>query len=138
MAFHPDFEYGAYMVDGDAAVDGRARRAIIVAEELAPAVGAATGRVLGTPRARMKGAELDRLRFGHPLYERDSLAVLAEYVTHDAGTGAVHTAPGHGSDDFNTGVKYGLDIYAPVASDGRFLDTVELFGGLNVFEANPK
>ena len=69
---------------------------------------------------------------------RDSLGVLGDYVTLDAGTGAVHTAPGHGADDFNTGMKYGLEIYAPIGPGGHFLDTVELFGGQRVFDANPK
>ena len=64
--------------------------------------------------------------------------MLADYVTLEQGTGAVHTAPGHGSDDFTTGVKYGLEIYAPVGPGGHFLDTVELFGGQRVFDANPK
>ena len=50
----------------------------------------------------------------------------------------MHTAPGHGSDDFETGVRYGLDIYAPVGPGGHFLDTVELFGGQKVFDANPR
>ena len=77
----------------------------------------------------MKGEELEGIRFRHPLYERDSVGVLGDYVTLDAGTGAVHTAPGHGADDFNTGVKYGLEIYAPIGPAGHFLDTVELFGG---------
>ena len=77
----------------------------------------------------MKGAELERIRFQHPLYARDSLGVLGDYVTLEAGTGAVHTAPGHGADDFNTGMKYGLEIYAPIGPAGHFLDTVELFGG---------
>src|SRR5438093_5005855 len=86
----------------------------------------------------MKGAELERIRFQHPLYARPSLAVLGEYVTLEAGTGAVHTAPGHGADDFNTGVKYGLDIYAPVGPAGHFLDNVELFGRMRVYDANPK
>jgi isoleucyl-tRNA synthetase len=72
------------------------------------------------------------------LYARPSVGVLGEYVTLEAGTGAVHTAPGHGADDFMTGVKYGLDIYAPVGPGGHFLDTVELFGGQRVFDANPK
>jgi isoleucyl-tRNA synthetase len=72
------------------------------------------------------------------LYDRDSLGVLADYVTLDTGTGVVHTAPGHGSDDFRTGVRYGLEIYAPVAGDGRFVDSVERFAGLTVFDANPK
>ena len=89
------------------------------------------------PLARFKGALLERLRFQHPLYGRTSLGVLADYVTLDAGTGAVHTAPGHGADDFNTGIRYGLDIYAPVGPAGHFLDTVETFAGQRVFDANP-
>ncbi len=63
--------------------------------------------------------------------------MLADYVTLEQGTGAVHTAPGHGSDDYLTGVKYGLEIYAPVGPDGRFTDDVKLFAGEQVFEANP-
>src|SRR5262249_36701635 len=128
-AFHPDFEYAAYDVDG---------RAVIVAEALAPLVASVVGRRFDNPIARMKGDALEGIRFRHPLYDRDSLSVLGDYVTLDAGTGAVHTAPGHGADDFNTGVKYGLDIYAPVGPSGHFLDSVELFGGVRVFDANPK
>jgi isoleucyl-tRNA synthetase len=128
VAFHPDFEYAAYAVDG---------RAVIVAEPLAATVGQVVGRAFDRPIARMKGAELEGLRFRHPLYERDSLAVLGDYVTLDAGTGAVHTAPGHGADDFNTGVRYGLEIYAPVGPGGHFLESVELFAGQRVFDANP-
>src|SRR5216117_1137248 len=90
------------------------------------------------PVAKMKGAELEGVRFRHPLYARPSPGVLGEYVTLEAGTGAVHTAPGHGADDFNTGMKYGLEIYAPVGPAGHFLDTVELFGGQRVFDANPR
>ncbi|MGE5244417.1 MAG: isoleucine--tRNA ligase [Betaproteobacteria bacterium] len=129
IAFHPEFDYAAYDVDG---------RAVIVAEALAQQVAAAAGREFGPPVARMKGAELEGIRFRHPLYTRDSLGVLAEYVTLEAGTGAVHTAPGHGADDFATGVRYGLEIYAPVGPGGHFLDTVELFGGMRVFDANPE
>ena len=77
------------------------------------------------------------MRFRHPLYDRDSLGVLGEYVTLEQGTGAVHTAPGHGADDFATGVRYGLDIYAPIGVDGRFTRDVGVVGGLKVFEANP-
>ena len=129
IAFHPEFDYAAYEVEG---------RAVIVAEGLAPAVAKAVGRQFDTPIARIKGAELDGLKFRHPLYDRDSLAVLAEYVTLDAGTGAVHTAPGHGADDFLTGKKYGLEIYAPIDSGGRFQESVGLFAGQRVFDANPK
>ena len=92
----------------------------------------------GEPLATFEGRALERLVFQHPLYARDSLAVLGDYVTLDAGTGVVHTAPGHGADDYHTGIKYGLDIYGPLDPGGHFLDTVELFAGLQVLEANPK
>ena len=64
--------------------------------------------------------------------------MLADYVTLEQGTGAVHTAPGHGADDFNTGQRYGLETYAPIGPSGEFLDSVELFAGLKVWDANPK
>src|SRR5687768_9956289 len=129
LAFHPELDYAAYDVDG---------RIVIVAERLAAAVAHNVKRPFGEPRARMKGETLEGLKFRHPLYERDSVAVLADYVTLEQGTGAVHTAPGHGADDFLTGKKYGLDIYAPVGPGGHFLDSVELFAGQRVFDANPK
>jgi isoleucyl-tRNA synthetase len=129
IAFHPEFDYAAYEADG---------RVVIVAEALAANVAAAGGKTFGPALARMKGAELEQIRFQHPLYARTSLGVLGDYVTLDAGTGAVHTAPGHGSDDFQTGMKYGLDIYAPIGPAGHFLETVELFGGQRVFDANPR
>jgi isoleucyl-tRNA synthetase len=128
IAFHPELDYAAYDVDG---------RAVIVAEALASKVAASVGKTFGPPLARLKGAELEHIRFQHPLYARASVGVLGDYVTLEAGTGAVHTAPGHGADDFNTGMKYGLEIYAPIGPAGHFLDTVELFGGQRVFDANP-
>ena len=64
--------------------------------------------------------------------------MLADYVTLDAGTGVVHTAPGHGSDDYATGIRYGLDVYAPVGPGGHYTDDVLLFAGLQVWAANPK
>jgi isoleucyl-tRNA synthetase len=128
ITFNPEFEYGAYEVDG---------RVVIVATALAEAVGQVVGRPVVRPVARFKGTELEGLVFRHPLYDRDSVAVLGDYVTLEQGTGAVHTAPGHGADDFLTGRKYGLDIYAPVGPDGRFTDDVALFAGEQVFEANP-
>src|SRR5262245_58439978 len=128
IAFHPEFDYGAYDVDG---------HTIIVAEGLAERVGQAVGRAFDRKVATMKGEQLEGVRFRHPLYDRDSVGVLADYVTLEQGTGAVHTAPGHGADDFLTGKKYGLDIYAPVGPSGHFLDTVLLFGGQRVFDANP-
>ncbi|MEW5983987.1 MAG: isoleucine--tRNA ligase [Acidobacteriota bacterium] len=129
LAFHPEARYGAYDIDG---------RFVVVAETLAEQLAQALGREFGAPIARMPGSVFDGVRFRHPLYARDSLGVTADYVTLDTGTGVVHTAPGHGSDDFHTGVKYGMEIYAPVDGDGRFLPEVERFAGLTVFEANPK
>ena len=134
VAFHPEVTYAAYETTTP---DGRPG-AVILAEPLADRVAEQTGRALGAPLATFRGGDLEGLRFRHPLYERDSVAVLADYVTLDQGTGAVHTAPGHGADDFRTGVRYGLDVYAPVGPGGRFADDVELFGGTGVFEANPQ
>jgi isoleucyl-tRNA synthetase len=129
IAFHPDFDYAFYDVDG---------RAVIVADALGPRVAESVGRTFGPVIVKMKGAELEHLRFRHPLYARESVGVLGDYVTLEQGTGAVHTAPGHGSDDFLTGMKYGLDVYAPIGPTGHFLPTVELFGGQRVFDANPR
>ncbi len=129
IAFHPDFDYGFYDVAG---------RLLVVAEGLASAVAAAIGQPLGAPVATAKGGAFEHVRFRHPLYDRASLGIVADYVTLEQGTGAVHTAPGHGADDYHSGLRYGLDIYAPLDPAGRFLDDVGLFAGLQVFEANPK
>lgn len=79
---------------------------------------------------------LENLKAKHPLYDRESLIVLAPYVTLEAGTGCVHTAPGHGREDYETGLAYNLDIYSPVNDGGFFTKDVEYFAGLHVFEAN--
>ena len=127
IAFHSEFDYAAYDVDG---------RVVIIAEALAQQAAHIIGRTFGAPVARMKGELFDRIRFRHPLFDRDSLGVLADYVTLEQGTGAVHTAPGHGSDDFVTGMKYGLEVYAPVGPGGHFLANVPMFAGQRVFDAN--
>ena len=156
IAFHPDFEYGAYEVlpgreprpTGQAGATGQDSNmgasasaevaVVIVAKDLAEAVSARVGRKFSGPLATFDGRAMERLVFEHPLYGRDSLGVLGDYVTLEAGTGAVHTAPGHGADDYHTGIKYGLEIYGPLDAGGHYLDTVELFAGLQVLEANPK
>jgi len=153
IAVHPDFEYAAFE-NGD--------EVYIVASELVDAIVEKCG--LGNnaqPRvlARFPGARLDRLECRHPWIDRKSLLMVGEHVTlggeadaeteldvseardrkttGKAGTGAVHTAPGHGHDDFVIGKRYGLDIYCPVDNAGRFTSEVEHFAGMNVFEANP-
>jgi len=86
----------------------------------------------------VKGAELENLQAEHPIYQRPSPLVLADYVTLDSGTGCVHTAPGHGQEDYETGLKYGLEVLSPLDDQGRFLPSVKFFAGLDIFSANPK
>jgi isoleucyl-tRNA synthetase len=129
IAFHPDLEYSAVEVGGNG---------YIVATGLLESVAGKCGWNSYREVARFRGQALDRRKARHPFIDRDSLLVLGDYVTLDAGTGAVHTAPGHGYDDYLTGISYGLEILCPVDDAGRFAQTVPHFGGMNVFEANPK
>ena len=85
-----------------------------------------------------KGAAFEHLRYRHAFLPREGVFVLGDYVTLDAGTGLVHTAPGHGADDFYTGQRYGLETYTPVNHRGEFTPDVPLWAGLHVFKANPR
>jgi isoleucyl-tRNA synthetase len=129
VALHPEFAYAAIETGGDV---------LVVAEELAESFIKATGIVDAVKIATFTASHLERMSCRHPFLDRDSLIVLADYVTLDAGTGCVHTAPGHGQDDYKTGVRYGLDIYAPLDDAGRFLADVPFFAGMRVWDANPK
>jgi isoleucyl-tRNA synthetase len=111
IAFHPRFEYVAIEVNGDA---------YIVARDLLQATTDATGWEWDTLLAKFEGARLERAVFRHPFIERDSLGILADHVTLEQGTGAVHTAPGHGHEDYLIGSQYGINIYCPVDAAGRF------------------
>jgi isoleucyl-tRNA synthetase len=91
------------------------------------------GRVI----AEIHGSKFEHRKARHPFIERDSLLILADYVTLDQGTGAVHTAPGHGADDYYSGIKYGLEILNPVDGRGRFYQDPSTSAGF-VFDANPK
>ena len=140
VAFHPDFDYVAL-----AAGEGAEAPVYIVAAALAEKV--ATSCKLGetTEIARFKGAALERVTFQHPFLERSILGVLAYYVTADTGTGAVHTAPSHGADDFYTGQRYKLDPICRVDAGGHIhydesawpFAAPPAFAGLKVFAANP-
>ncbi|MBX2848034.1 MAG: isoleucine--tRNA ligase [Acidiferrobacterales bacterium] len=88
--------------------------------------------------ARFSGAALEKLDLQHPFYDKTSLLILGDHVTTEAGTGAVHTAPAHGVDDFAVGQQYDLPVNNPVGSNGTFLESTELFAGEFVFKANPK
>jgi isoleucyl-tRNA synthetase len=92
-----------------------------------------TGEVI----ARCKGEDVEGLLLQHPFYDKKVPLILGDHVTADAGTGAVHTAPGHGQDDFTVGLKYDLEVYNPVGSNGVFLADTETFAGQSVFKANP-
>ncbi|MDD2220243.1 MAG: isoleucine--tRNA ligase, partial [Desulfoplanes sp.] len=87
--------------------------------------------------AEVEGRALENIKAMHPFLDRPSPIVLADYVTLETGTGCVHTAPGHGREDYETGLRYGLDILSPLDDEGRFLPTVDFFAGKTVFEANP-
>jgi isoleucyl-tRNA synthetase len=114
IALHPDVDY--------VVADIGAER-IIVAEALLGAV-AAAAKIEPAPAivARRKGASLEKLAARHPFIDRPSPVVLADYVTTESGTGAVHTAPGHGAEDYLTGLKYQLAIYNPVGDDGKYVE----------------
>ncbi len=129
VAVHPEFDY--VFVRAGGGVHLLAERLLNVNAEL---FGWDKPEVL----ARVAGTELEGLVAEHPFYDRKSPIVLADYVTLDAGTGCVHTAPGHGREDFDTGMRYGLDIYSPLDDSGVFLPDVELFAGLSVFDANER
>ena len=83
-----------------------------------------------------KGSELEGLKLKHPFYDRIVPVILGDHVTTEAGTGAVHTAPGHGQDDYVVGQRYGLEVDNPVGDNGVFLPDTELFAGKHVFAAN--
>ena len=128
IALHPDILY-AMVASGD--------EAWIMAEGLVEQVMAKAGVSPYEIVARLPARELEGLKCHHPFIERDSLLVLGSYVTTDTGTGCVHTAPGHGREDYETALAYGLEIYSPVDGAGRFTEDVPFFAGQQVFAANP-
>jgi isoleucyl-tRNA synthetase len=129
IAFHPEFEYVALATaSGDI---------YIVAAELAASVREACALGEVAEVARFRGAMLERATFQHPFLDRSVLGVAAEYVTAEQGTGAVHTAPAHGADDFYTGVRYGLSAECNVDNAGRLRNGVAVWEGKTVFQANP-
>ncbi|MFB2778377.1 isoleucine--tRNA ligase [Shewanella mangrovisoli] len=113
-----------------------ATHAVILADVLVEACmtryGAESHSVLG----KIKGAALELVRFKHPFLAFDVPAILGDHVTTDAGTGVVHTAPGHGQDDFVVGQKYGLEVANPVSDNGVYKPDTEFFAGQHVFKAN--
>jgi isoleucyl-tRNA synthetase len=128
IAVKPDFDYE---------VVEHADENYIIAGELVPSVVTKFGwneyRVVKV----FKGAAFEHLKYRHAFLPREGVFVLGDYVTLDQGTGLVHTAPGHGVDDFKTGQRYGLETYTPVNHRGEFTPDVPLWAGMFVFKANP-
>ncbi|MDR2891760.1 MAG: isoleucine--tRNA ligase [Deltaproteobacteria bacterium] len=133
ITVHPEIDYVLAEVAGPNGTEQ-----YIVAKELLEACAKKFGWEEPKTLAEFKGSILEGLKARHPFYSRDSVFVLDNYVTLDAGTGLVHTAPGHGLEDYETGMRYGLEVLSPMDDAGRFYDEVEFFGGLTVWEANPK
>ncbi|HMT06359.1 MAG TPA: isoleucine--tRNA ligase [Pyrinomonadaceae bacterium] len=148
ITVHPDFDYSAIEVGEEV---------FIVASELAPAFSENCGFETTTELARFKGSKLDRMECRHAWLDRPSLIMNGDHVplgeadaeveldvrhadntSKKSGTGCVHTAPGHGGDDFAIGKRYGLEVYAPVDAAGKFTADVEHFAGMSIFDANPK
>ena len=148
ISVHPDFDYSAVEAG---------ENVYIVASELSAAFAETCELEDVKELARFKGSKLDRLEAQHAWLDRVSLIMNGEHVTFGeadaeveldarnenksagkSGTGCVHTAPGHGTDDFHIGKLYGLEVYCPVDNAGRFTSEVEYFAGENIFDANPK
>ncbi len=124
IALNPEIEYTV----ADLGIER-----ILVSKALLPAVldaakitGDAASAVISPSNLTITGAKLEGIQPRHPFINRPSPVVLADYVTTDSGTGCVHTAPGHGAEDYLTGLKYGMPIYCPVGDDGRYLDDGQL------------
>lgn len=127
ISVHPDLTYVVVSAN---------KTKYLVAEALLEAVTKEIGWEDATVVKKVKGNELENIIAVHPLYGRDSLVMLGEHVTTDAGTGCVHTAPGHGEDDFHVGQKYGLDVLCPVDDKGVMTSDAPGFEGLFYDTAN--
>lgn len=136
IAYHPRFDYVAYETSG---------AVYIVAEGLLQTVSEALGWQSGAVIASFKGAALDQAVFQHPFINRRTIGILGDHVTLEQGTGAVHTAPGHGHEDYVAAMHYGIPVYCPVDAAGRMYHTEhepgeplpEALIGKTVWQANP-
>jgi isoleucyl-tRNA synthetase len=158
VAAHPEFTYVAYDLEGTVVVVAKdllplfladcapgelvvkhAHRHSPVAHEAATGGGAMPGSELRDPSrilATLEGKQLEGLRYRHPFMERDSPVILGAHVTLEAGTGLVHTAPGHGQEDYEIGVQYGLEILNPVDGTGHFTAQAGKYAGRSIWDAN--
>src|SRR6202050_2383859 len=128
LAFHPDYDY---------VVVETPRGKLLLAADRVAALQAECDIKEAHEIARFKGRDFEGMKFQHPFLPIQVPGVLATYVTLDQGGGIVHTAPGHGVDDFNTGQRYGLEVYAPLNDRGVYTEGLPEYKGKDVFTANP-
>ncbi len=129
VSVHPDFTYVAVRVG---------ENFYVLAKDLLNATVALAGWKGFEVMGECRGAELDRAVCRHPFLDKDSLLMVGAHVTADAGTGCVHTAPGHGREDYEIGLKYGLPVYSPVDEEGKYDAKYPEFQGVSVWDANEK
>lgn len=127
IALNADFDYAAYEHMGEA---------IIIAKELKESFSKDTEIDLGKELLVFKGSELDKMKARHPFIDRESLVMMGHHVSLEAGTGCVHTAPGHGLDDYMVGQRYDLPVLSPVGPDGRYTDEFPEMKGIKIWDAN--
>jgi isoleucyl-tRNA synthetase len=128
LAFHPDFDYAVVETEKGTLLLAADRVVALQAE-----CGIAEARVIAT----FKGRDFEGMKFQHPFLPIQVPGILATYVTLDQGSGIVHTAPGHGADDFYSGQKYLLEVYAPLDDRGVYLEGLPEYKGKDIFTANP-
>ncbi|MDD2420974.1 MAG: isoleucine--tRNA ligase [Heliobacteriaceae bacterium] len=128
VCLHPDFIYSLVEFG---------REKYLVAKDLVEQFATATGLTPGRVCQEWPGSELERIVCRHPFVDRDSLVILGEHVTLEQGTGCVHTAPGHGVEDFEVGKAYGLPVISPLDNRGRFTEEGGIFVGMSTSQANP-
>lgn len=129
IAFNKDLDYSIY--------SNVEHGKLILADGLVEAVSNKTGIHLTKVRS-ITNEEISKMEFRHPFLDQKSIPVFGNHVTLEAGTGCVHTAPGHGTDDYRVGLEYGLEAYSPVDQYGKYTDEFPLMQGIKVFDANPK
>ncbi|MDO4952916.1 MAG: isoleucine--tRNA ligase [Synergistaceae bacterium] len=125
VALHAHYEYGFYEAAG---------KIFAFATELKDEVSKATGLEFGEPVIVCEGQKLENTKATHPFYDLELPVVLAPYVTLDTGTGCVHTAPGHGADDYETGIRYGIDVFNSVDDKGCFVKDLPFVGGMPIHD----
>lgn len=129
IALNKDFEYTFFKHENEYWLLAKEMKAFFEKE---------TGVTLEDTGKTFKGSDFEYEKARHPFYDRDSLLILGDHVSLEAGTGLVHTAPGHGQDDYIVGLQYGLDVLSPVNEKAEFTSEVPEYAGIHVFKANPQ